>query len=61
MATVYLGLDDKDETFRWLEKAYQAKSSLMPTLANDVKWDGLRGDARFLDFMNRLGIKSNVG
>jgi len=61
MATVYLSLDDKDETFAWLEKAYQAKSSLMPTLVNDVKWDGLRGDGRFLDFMNRLGVKSKVG
>ncbi len=61
MATVYLSLDDKDETFAWLEKAYQAKSSLMPTLVNDVKWDGLRGDARFLEFMNRLALKSKVG
>lgn len=61
MATVYLSLDDKDETFAWLEKAYQAKSWLMPTLVNDVKWDGLRSDARFLDFMNRLGVKSKVG
>jgi len=61
MATVYLSLDDKDETFAWLEKAYQAKSSLIPTLVNDVKWDGLRGDARFLDFMNRLGVKSKIG
>ncbi|MDQ3750332.1 MAG: protein kinase [Acidobacteriota bacterium] len=61
MATVYLSLDDKDETFAWLEKAYQAKSSLMPTLVNDVKWDGLRDDARFLDFMNRLGVKSKIG
>jgi TolB-like protein/Tfp pilus assembly protein PilF len=61
MATVYLSLDDKDQTFAWLEKAFEAKSSLMPTIINDIKWDDLRGDARFLDFMNRLGVKPKEG
>lgn len=55
MATVYLSLDDKDETFAWLEKAYQAKSSLIPTLVNDVKWDALRDDARFQNLLRQVG------
>ncbi|MDQ6786439.1 MAG: winged helix-turn-helix domain-containing protein [Acidobacteriota bacterium] len=55
MATVYLSLDDKDQTFTWLEKAYEAKSSLMPTIINDIKWNDLRGDARFQDLLRRIG------
>ena len=61
MATVYLGLDDKNQALAWLEKSSEARSSLMPTIINDVKWDGLRDDTRFLNFMNRLGLKSKAG
>ena len=60
MATVYLSLDDKEQTFTWLEKAFEAKSSLMPTIINDVKWDGLRDDARFQNFLKRLGVPSKT-
>lgn len=55
MATIYLGLDDKDQTFVWVEKAYEARSSLMPTIINDIKWDELRGDARFQNLLGRIG------
>ncbi|MCY7347636.1 MAG: hypothetical protein LH614_15640 [Pyrinomonadaceae bacterium] len=55
MATVYLSLDDKDQTFAWLEKAFEVKSALMPTLINDIKWDDLRGDARFQNLLRRIG------
>jgi TolB-like protein/DNA-binding winged helix-turn-helix (wHTH) protein len=55
IATVYLSLDDREQTFAWLEKAYQARSSLMPSLVNDAKWDGLRNDPRFQNLMPRIG------
>jgi TolB-like protein/Tfp pilus assembly protein PilF len=55
-AIIYIGLNDNDQTLAWLEKAYDAKSSLMPTIINDVKWDSLRGDARFQEMIKRLGI-----
>ncbi|MEP6703547.1 MAG: winged helix-turn-helix domain-containing protein [Acidobacteriota bacterium] len=56
MAIVYLSLDDNEQTFTWLEKAYQARSSLMPTLVNDVKWDRLRDNPRFQALMPRIGV-----
>ncbi|MEO8041804.1 MAG: winged helix-turn-helix domain-containing protein [Acidobacteriota bacterium] len=56
MAIVYLSLDDQEQTFTWLEKAYQARSSLMPTLVNDVKWDGLRDNPRFQALLPRIGV-----
>ncbi|MEP6946063.1 MAG: winged helix-turn-helix domain-containing protein [Acidobacteriota bacterium] len=56
IAVIYSSLDDKDKTFEWLEKAYQARSSLMPTLVNDPKWDGLRSDPRFQDLLPKIGF-----
>lgn len=58
-AIVFLGLDDKGQAFDWLEKAYQAKSSLIPTLINDAKWDGLRSDPRFQRFLSRIGAPAD--
>jgi DNA-binding winged helix-turn-helix (wHTH) protein/TolB-like protein len=55
MATIYLGLDDKEQTFAWLDKAYQARSSLMPSLVRDAKWDEIRDDERFQKLMIRIG------
>src|SRR5205085_6402873 len=56
MATVYLGLDDKDRAIAWLEKAYEAKSSLVPSLVNDAKWDELRNEERFHSLLTRTGF-----
>jgi serine/threonine-protein kinase len=56
MATIYLGLDDKDQTFAWLEKASEHRSSLMPSVIKDIKWDDLRDDARFQNLMQRIGF-----
>lgn len=52
----YALLDDKEEAFRWLEKAYSDHS---PTLFNvniDPDYDSLRGDPRFSDLLARLHL-----
>ncbi len=56
MATVYLGLDDKDQSLIWLEKAFETKSTLIPSIINDAKWDDLRGDERFKAILKRIGV-----
>ncbi len=56
MATVYLGLDDKDQALAWLEKSSEVRSSLMPSVIKDIKWDDLRGDARFQNLLQRIGF-----
>ena len=53
-AIIFLGLDEKDQAFDWLEKAYAVRSSLIPTLMNDGKWDSLRDDPRFQNFIARI-------
>lgn len=53
-AIVCLGLDDREQAFEWLERAYEIRSSLIPTLINDAKWDSVREDLRFQRFMSRI-------
>jgi len=57
IATVYAGLGDKDEAFKFLEKAYQEKSSDLPYfLKADLRIDSLRSDPRFQDLLRRMNF-----
>jgi serine/threonine protein kinase/Tfp pilus assembly protein PilF len=53
---IYLGLDDKDQAFTWLERAYEERSTHLVWLKVDPIFDGLRADARFTDLMRRMGL-----
>jgi len=57
IAIIYSGLDDKDQTFAWLEEAYRERSR---TLASGLKvnptWNGIRSDRRFSDLLRRIGL-----
>jgi TolB-like protein/DNA-binding winged helix-turn-helix (wHTH) protein/Flp pilus assembly protein TadD len=56
VALTYAALDDKDESFRWLEKAYTQRSSFMTSLKYWPVFDQLRGDPRFADLLRRVGL-----
>ncbi|MBO0860255.1 MAG: protein kinase [Chloracidobacterium sp.] len=47
IAIIYLGLGDLDQTFEWLDKAYQERSGFMAFINVEPMLDGLRGDPRF--------------
>ena len=52
IATVYVGLGEKDKAFEYLEKAHQEKASDLPYLLKaDLRMDSLRSDPRFQDLM----------
>ncbi len=53
---VYLGLGDKDQTFAWLEKTYQDRSSFLIWLKVEPLFDSLRDDPRFQDLLRRGGL-----
>ncbi|MBA2647637.1 MAG: protein kinase [Pyrinomonadaceae bacterium] len=56
IATIYVGLGEKDEALRWLEKAYDDRSGWLGMwLKVDPKFDSLRSDPRFADLMRRVG------
>jgi len=56
IAQIYLGLDDKDKTFEWLEKAYQERPQFLLYLKTQPLWDGLRSDSRFTALLKKMGL-----
>ncbi len=55
-AIIYVGLGDKDQTFAWLEKAFQDRSFWLIWLKVEPKFDAVRGDSRFQDLLRRIGL-----
>jgi serine/threonine protein kinase/Flp pilus assembly protein TadD len=47
IAVIYLGLGDLDQTFEWLEKAYEERSGFLAFIKVEPMLDALRGDPRF--------------
>jgi serine/threonine protein kinase/Tfp pilus assembly protein PilF len=56
IAMIYSGLDEKDDAFAWLEKAYQERSFFLLFIKTDPMMDSLRSDSRFVDLMRRIGF-----
>jgi len=52
-ALIYVGLDEKEEAFAWLEKAYNDHYWMMAFLKVDPRLDPLRSDLRFQDLLRR--------
>ena len=57
IATVFNGMDDRDNVFVWLERAFQEHDSRLVFLKVDPKWDNLRSDPRFQSFVRRVGLE----
>jgi TolB-like protein/Tfp pilus assembly protein PilF len=55
LAIVYLGLGDKEEALRWLEKSYQDRAGYdIGTIKVDPFLDPLRGDPRFEALVEKI-------
>ena len=52
----YLGLGDKEQTFVWLERAYQEQSNILQFTKVHPYFDPLRNDPRFKDLLRRVGL-----
>jgi tetratricopeptide (TPR) repeat protein len=52
--TIYAYLDEHDEAFRWLEKAYQEHDWGILFLKAPSEWEPLRSDPRFDDLVQRM-------
>ena len=52
----YLGLDENEEAFAWLERAFTEKSNILLFLKVHPYFDPLRGDPRFADLVRRAGL-----
>ena len=59
VALVHAGLGDKDQTFAWLNKAYEDRSHWLVWLKLDPRWDGVRSDPRFSELLRRIAPTSH--
>ncbi|MGH9860444.1 MAG: protein kinase domain-containing protein [Candidatus Acidiferrales bacterium] len=55
-AVIYVGLDNKDEAYKWLDKAREERSSRLVNLKVHPWFDSLRSDSRFQTLLRDLGI-----
>ena len=56
LAQAFAGMGDKDQALAWLEKAYAERSNALTSLKVNPAYDPLRGDARFRDLLQRVGL-----
>lgn len=56
----YLGLEDYEQTFVWLEKAYQEQSNILQFLKVHPFFDPIRNDPRFRGLVRRVGLPSST-
>jgi TolB-like protein/Tfp pilus assembly protein PilF len=55
-AEIYRGLGEMDQTFEWLEKAYEDRTDWLVWLGVEPALDVLRSDPRFIDLIRRIGL-----
>jgi tetratricopeptide (TPR) repeat protein len=56
LALIYSGLNDKDQAFAWLDRAYEARSFGMTLLKVETVLENLRSDPRFKDLLKRMNL-----
>ncbi len=56
VARVYVVLGDKEKTFEWLEKAFQARDTDLPRSRLGATFDPVRDDPRFKDLLKRMNL-----
>jgi serine/threonine protein kinase/Tfp pilus assembly protein PilF len=54
--SLYMALNQKDQAFDWLEKAYRERSDELTALKIDPLWDDLRADPRFSEVIKKIGL-----
>ena len=52
----HLGLRNVDQVFHWFERAYQDRRGWMTYLKVDPMFDAVKDDARFAEFVKRMGL-----
>ena len=52
----YVGLDDREQAFVWLERAYQEHSNILLFLKVHPYFDPIRNDPRYTDLLHRVGL-----
>jgi len=56
IGTIHISLGEKDEAFRWLERAYDERSDCIAGLKVDPRLDPIRSEPRYQDLVRRVGF-----
>ena len=56
LAYWYAELNDRDQTFRWLERAYSEKAESLQVIQIVRPMDRYRSDPRYVDLLKRMGL-----
>ena len=56
IATIYNGLDDREQTYAWLDRGLKDRDPKMVFLKVEPKWNNLRGDLRFQNIIHAVGF-----
>ena len=59
IAAVYVALGDKEEAFRWLERASAEHSGILQWIAFLPEFRPLHSDTRFPHLLRRIGVSQN--
>lgn len=54
IAVIYLSMKDYENTYAWLDKAFQVRSPFLISLASDPKWSGETSSPRLRALWNRM-------
>jgi DNA-binding winged helix-turn-helix (wHTH) protein/TolB-like protein/tetratricopeptide (TPR) repeat protein len=60
IALIYSALGDTENTFSWLERAVEDRSTMMVFLAQDPMFDAFHSDPRWAGLVRRIGIYRRV-
>jgi len=56
IATLYAGIEAKDDAFQWLDTAYEERDTGILALRTDFSLDGLRSDPRYAELLRKVGL-----
>lgn len=56
VALVYAGLNEKDNVFIWMNKAYEERSNWMVWVKSDPRWIPFQSDKRYAELVNKVGL-----
>jgi TolB-like protein/DNA-binding winged helix-turn-helix (wHTH) protein/Flp pilus assembly protein TadD len=57
LAQIYAALNDKEQSFKWLQIAYDDRAVWMSYLAVDPVFDSIRSEQRFQDLLRRVRLQ----
>jgi Flp pilus assembly protein TadD len=58
VAIVYIGLEDHEKAFEWLEKDFASRSSELAAITSMQEFDPIRSDPRYVSLLRRMGLKT---